>query len=121
MSQEVRIAVHDRLFTDGSGLVRYDDLLRLELLANIHTRLLSVIACGFPTVALERGASSFATALHIRERYAKFPNCLEILIMYRRLEALVIIDELIQIFQKAIQVSKYPSLFASQERTTRCV
>ena len=42
---------------------------------NIHTRLLSVIACGFPAVALERGASSFATALHIRERYAKYPMC----------------------------------------------
>ena len=29
---------------------------------------------GFPTVALDRGASSFATALRIRERYAKYPN-----------------------------------------------
>ena len=26
------------------------------------------------TVALERGASSFVTTLHIRERYAKYPN-----------------------------------------------
>ena len=33
-----------------------------------------VIAGGFPTVALDRGASSFAKALHIRERYAKYPN-----------------------------------------------
>ena len=48
-----------------------------RLLLNIHTRLLSsVIAGGFPTVALERGASSSATALHIRERYAKFPNAI---------------------------------------------
>ena len=31
-------------------------------------------AGGFPTVALDRGASSFATALHIRERYAKYSN-----------------------------------------------
>ena len=32
-----------------------------------------MIVGGFPTVALDRGASGFATALHIRERYAKFP------------------------------------------------
>ena len=32
-----------------------------------------MIAGGFPTVALDCGASSFATALHIRERYAKYP------------------------------------------------
>ena len=55
-----------RLFTDVADLTGYE--------ANIHTRLLSVIACGFPTVVLDRGASSFATALHIRERYAKFLN-----------------------------------------------
>ena len=35
-----------------------------------------MIAGGFPTVALDRSASSFATALHIRERYAKYPNSL---------------------------------------------
>ena len=33
-----------------------------------------MIASGFPTVALDRGASSFATALHIHERYAKCPK-----------------------------------------------
>ena len=39
-----------------------------------NTRLLSVIDGGFPTVELDRGASRFATALHIRERYAKNPH-----------------------------------------------
>ena len=43
-------------------------------LLNTHARLLLVIAAGFPTVALDRGASSFATALHIRERYGRYPN-----------------------------------------------
>ena len=33
-----------------------------------------MIAGGFPTVALDRGASSFATALHIRERYSRYPD-----------------------------------------------
>ena len=32
-----------------------------------------MIAGGFPTVALEIGASSFAPALHIRELDAKYP------------------------------------------------
>ena len=68
-----------RLLTDVADLAGYDEpvkapkyLINLHI-ANIHTRLLSVIACGFPTVAIERGASSFATALHIRERYLKDP------------------------------------------------
>ena len=41
-----------------------------------YTRLLSVIAGGFPItfLALDRGALSFATALQIRERYPKYPN-----------------------------------------------
>ena len=51
-----------------SGLVRYAELLRRSLLANTHTKLLSVIASSFPTVALDRGASSLVTALHIRRR-----------------------------------------------------
>ena len=33
-----------------------------------------MIAGGFPTVALDRGVLSFATALHIRDRHAKYPN-----------------------------------------------
>ena len=32
-----------------------------------------VITRGFPTVALGRGVSSFATAQDIRERHAKYP------------------------------------------------
>ena len=31
-----------------------------------------MIACGFPTVALERGASSFATALHFASDMQSF-------------------------------------------------
>ena len=74
MSQEVSITV-SRLYSQMAlascvMLTSCD----IQLLANIHTRVLSVIAGGFSTVPLDRGASSFATALHIRERYAKFPN-----------------------------------------------
>ena len=47
---------------------------RDEFLAFSYFAYLSVIAGGFPTVAIDRGASSFATALHIRERYAKYLN-----------------------------------------------
>ena len=69
-----------RLLTDVADLAGYGERVTapkyLETLhiAREYAGLLSVIACGFPTVALERGASSFATALHIRERSAKFPN-----------------------------------------------
>ena len=55
------------------------------LLVNIHTRLLSVITGGFPTVALDRGASSFDTALQIRERYAKYPNSFELSLVQHNL------------------------------------
>ena len=45
----------------------------------------ALIACGFPTVALERGALSSATALHIRERYAKFLNILGLSLVHHNL------------------------------------
>ena len=80
-----------RLLTDVADLAAYAEPVTAPKyfdtlhIANIHTRLLSVIACGFPTVALDRGASSFATALHIRERYAKFPNILGLSLVHHNL------------------------------------
>ena len=59
-----------RLPTDVADLAGYAE----QRMRNTYTRQVPVIAGGFPTVALDRGASSLATALHIRERYAKYPN-----------------------------------------------
>ena len=59
------------LLTDVAELARYDEPEHSPNGLSVSS--LSVIVGGFPTVPLERGASSFATALHIRERYAKFP------------------------------------------------
>ena len=83
-----------RFLTDVADLAGYDDPNGLDTLhiareyaspAYIHTRLLSVIVGGFPTVALDHGASSFATALRIRERYAKYPNILGLSLVHHNL------------------------------------